>query len=76
LLCGVNNEIAARIEMKVQILDDGTEVLVSSEKIQILYFTKDGEDQPTRYGIVLTEEIKRAVANNELSGLNIEKGNN
>ncbi len=38
--------------MQIETLEDGTEAM---------YFTLEREEQPSRYGIVLTPEMKRAI---------------
>ena len=47
--------------VQIDVLSDGTEVLISDEKFQTLYFTPEGEDKPTKYGVVLTKEMKAAI---------------
>ena len=47
--------------IQIEVLDDGTEVLISDEKFKTLYFTLDGEEKPTMFGVVLTTEMKDAI---------------
>ncbi len=47
--------------MQKQVLNDGTEVLVSDEKIQTLHFFAEGEDKPSKYGVILTNDMKEAI---------------
>ena len=46
---------------RIEVLADRTEILVSDEKFETLYFTPEGEKKPTKFGIVLTEEMKDAI---------------
>jgi len=57
--------------VKIETLEDGTELLVSNEKIQTMYLTKEGEDQVCKYAIVLTPELRKTIVEDWIRGLNI-----
>lgn len=45
----------------IEILDDGTEVLVSDSRFEVLSFNKEGESNPSMFGVVITEEMRDAI---------------
>jgi len=47
--------------MQTGFLEDGTEVLISNERFRTLSLTLDNEEEPFKFALVLTEEIKNAI---------------
>lgn len=42
-------------------LEDGRELLVSNERLQVLHLTHEAEECPIKFAIVLTDEMKEVI---------------
>jgi hypothetical protein len=46
------------MSIEIAVLEDGTSMLVADKPFNIMSMTKDGDTQPTMYGLVITQEVK------------------